>query len=153
MIQNGRKIFQMIVRYNNIFHSKALLILAKLGFLVWKKHLATLSQTGPWTHFSLTNEAGFRIVENGFPVLISFSFSLFKNVLRHVFLRYVFYKTCIFLKYIYVRNDNASFKFWQQHYNVSRPKHLTPWRDSNPGSYVLEVDAMTTLPRHQGLNW
>jgi hypothetical protein len=35
-------------------------------------------------------------------------------------------------------------KFWQQHCNVQRPKHLTPWRDSNQVSSVLEADAMTT---------
>jgi hypothetical protein len=26
-------------------------------------------------------------------------------------------------------------KFWQQHCNVSRPKNLIPWRDSNPGFF------------------
>jgi hypothetical protein len=30
-----------------------------------------------------------------------------------------------------------------------RPKNLTPWRDSNPGSSVLETDATTALPRRQ----
>jgi hypothetical protein len=30
---------------------------------------------------------------------------------------------------------------------IGRPKNLTPWRDSNPGSSVL--DAMTTMPRRQ----
>jgi hypothetical protein len=41
-------------------------------------------------------------------------------------------------------------KFWQQHSNVSRPKNLTPWRDSNLGSSGLEADAMTTMSRRQG---
>jgi hypothetical protein len=41
-------------------------------------------------------------------------------------------------------------KLWQQHWNVSIPKYLTPWRDSNPGSCVLQADAMTTIPRRQG---
>jgi hypothetical protein len=31
------KIFQMVIKYKNIFHSKALQILPKLGFLVWKQ--------------------------------------------------------------------------------------------------------------------
>jgi hypothetical protein len=33
---------------------------------------------------------------------------------------------------------------------VFRPKNLTPCRDSNPVSPVLEADAMTTMPRRQG---
>jgi hypothetical protein len=33
-IPNGRKIFQMTIKYTNIFHSKALQDLPKLGFLV-----------------------------------------------------------------------------------------------------------------------
>jgi hypothetical protein len=33
----------MVIKYNNIFHSEAFQILPKLGFLVWKKHLATLA--------------------------------------------------------------------------------------------------------------
>jgi hypothetical protein len=36
IIPNGSKIFQMVIIYDNIFHSKALRILPKLGFLVWK---------------------------------------------------------------------------------------------------------------------
>jgi hypothetical protein len=36
IIPNGRKIFQMIIKYHNIFHSKALQNLPKLGFLDWK---------------------------------------------------------------------------------------------------------------------
>jgi hypothetical protein len=28
-------------------------------------------------------------------------------------------------------------------------KTVNPWRDSNPGSSVLEVDAMTTTPRRR----
>jgi hypothetical protein len=31
-----------------------------------------------------------------------------------------------------------------------RPKNLTPWRDSNLGSFGLGAVAMTTLPRRQG---
>jgi hypothetical protein len=27
-------------------------------------------------------------------------------------------------------------KFRQQHCNILRPENLTPWRDSNPGSYL-----------------
>jgi hypothetical protein len=38
-------------------------------------------------------------------------------------------------------NSTAMYKFL---------KNLTPWRDSNPGSSVLKVDAMTTIPRHRG---
>jgi hypothetical protein len=34
--------------------------------------------------------------------------------------------------------------------DVLRPKNFTPWRDSNPGSSVLEVDTITTMPRRQG---
>jgi hypothetical protein len=37
IMPNGHKIFQMIIKYNNIFHSKALQNLPKLGFLVWKQ--------------------------------------------------------------------------------------------------------------------
>jgi hypothetical protein len=33
-LPNGLKIFKMVIKYNNIFHSKALQILPKLGFLV-----------------------------------------------------------------------------------------------------------------------
>jgi hypothetical protein len=38
-------------------------------------------------------------------------------------------------------------KFWQRHCAVQRPKNLTPWRDSNPGSFALEADAMTSMSR------
>jgi hypothetical protein len=31
-------------------------------------------------------------------------------------------------------------------------KNLTPWRESNPGSSVMEADAMTTMPRRKGEN-
>jgi hypothetical protein len=34
--QNGRTVYQMTIQYTNIFHSKALQNLRKLGFLVWK---------------------------------------------------------------------------------------------------------------------
>jgi hypothetical protein len=37
IIPKGRKLFQMVIKYNNIFHSKALQTLPKLGFLVWKQ--------------------------------------------------------------------------------------------------------------------
>jgi hypothetical protein len=37
IILNGRKIFQIVKKYNNIFHSKALQNLPKLGFLVRKQ--------------------------------------------------------------------------------------------------------------------
>jgi hypothetical protein len=33
-LPNGRKIFQMVIKYNNILHSKALQNLPKCGFLV-----------------------------------------------------------------------------------------------------------------------
>jgi hypothetical protein len=36
-ISNGRKIDQMVIKYINIFHSKTLQTLPKLGFLVWKQ--------------------------------------------------------------------------------------------------------------------
>jgi hypothetical protein len=46
-IPNVRKMFQMEIKYSNIFHSKVLQNLSKLGFLVWKiNHLATLMS---WT--------------------------------------------------------------------------------------------------------
>jgi hypothetical protein len=32
-------------------------------------------------------------------------------------------------------------------------KNLAPWRDSNPGSFVLEANAMTTMPRRQGVGY
>jgi hypothetical protein len=35
-IPNGHKIYQMVTKYTNIFLSKALQNLPKLGFLVWK---------------------------------------------------------------------------------------------------------------------
>jgi hypothetical protein len=31
-------------------------------------------------------------------------------------------------------------------HNEYRPKNLTPWLDSNPGSSVLQSGAMTTMP-------
>jgi hypothetical protein len=34
IIPNGRKIFHMVIKYDSIFHSKALQILPKFGFLV-----------------------------------------------------------------------------------------------------------------------
>jgi hypothetical protein len=41
-IQNGRKIFLMVIKYYNIFHSEALQILPKIGSFGWKtNHLAT----------------------------------------------------------------------------------------------------------------
>jgi hypothetical protein len=42
---------------------------------------------------------------------------------------------------------NMPMKFLQQHCNVLKPKNLTPWRDSNSGSSVLEADAMTAMLR------
>jgi hypothetical protein len=42
-------------------------------------------------------------------------------------------------------------KFGQQRCNVWRPKNLTPWRNLNAGYSVLEADAMTAMPRCQGL--
>jgi hypothetical protein len=41
-IPNGRKIFQMVIKYNNIFHSKALQIWI---FGLKTDHLATQNQT------------------------------------------------------------------------------------------------------------
>jgi hypothetical protein len=44
---NGRKIFQMVIKYSNIFHSKAIQNLPKLqiGIFVLKtNHLATLKE-------------------------------------------------------------------------------------------------------------
>jgi hypothetical protein len=35
-VPNGRNIFQMDIEYTNLFHSKVLQNLPKLGFLVWK---------------------------------------------------------------------------------------------------------------------
>jgi hypothetical protein len=37
IMPDGHKIFQMIIKCNNIFHSKALQKLPKLGLLVWKQ--------------------------------------------------------------------------------------------------------------------
>jgi hypothetical protein len=37
IIPGGRKIFQMVIKYNSIFYSKALQILPKLAFWVWKQ--------------------------------------------------------------------------------------------------------------------
>jgi hypothetical protein len=34
-IPNGRKIYQMAIKYTNIFYGKTLQNLTKLGFLVW----------------------------------------------------------------------------------------------------------------------
>jgi hypothetical protein len=47
IVPNGRKIVQMVIKYNNILHvhvySKALQNIPKIGFLVWKiNHPATL---------------------------------------------------------------------------------------------------------------
>jgi hypothetical protein len=53
---NGRKIFQMIIKYNNIFYSKALQILPKYGFFGLKpNHLATLLNSPflPLPHYIL----------------------------------------------------------------------------------------------------
>jgi hypothetical protein len=41
-IKNGRKIFQMTLKFTNIFYSNALQNVPKLGFLVY--HLATLTR-------------------------------------------------------------------------------------------------------------
>jgi hypothetical protein len=46
-IRNGRKIFQMVIKYNNILYSQAHQILQKLVYLVETNHLATLAN-----HFS-----------------------------------------------------------------------------------------------------
>jgi hypothetical protein len=46
-IPNGHKIFQMVITYNNIYHSKALQNLPKFGIFGLKtNHLATLPPTG-----------------------------------------------------------------------------------------------------------
>jgi hypothetical protein len=37
LMPNGHKILQIIIKYKNIFHSKVLQNLPKLGFLVWKQ--------------------------------------------------------------------------------------------------------------------
>jgi hypothetical protein len=36
------------------------------------------------------------------------------------------------------------------HNSTAIPKSLLPWRDSNQGLLVPEVDAMSTAPRRQG---
>jgi hypothetical protein len=47
VIPNGRKIFQMIIKYNNSFHSKALQIFTKIGIFGLKtNHLAALVRQG-----------------------------------------------------------------------------------------------------------
>jgi hypothetical protein len=37
IVPNGLKIFQMVIKCSNIFYSKALQILPKMGFLAWKQ--------------------------------------------------------------------------------------------------------------------
>jgi hypothetical protein len=56
----------------------------------------------------------------------------------------------IFLKRLCFSNIHSDIKFWQKHCNVKTPTNLTPWWDSSPGSYALEANAMTTMPRRQG---
>jgi hypothetical protein len=48
---NGHRIFQMVIKYNSIFYPKALQILPKLGFLVWKQ---TIWQ--PWLQSEESND-------------------------------------------------------------------------------------------------
>jgi hypothetical protein len=47
IILNGHKIFQMVIKYTNIYHSKAIQNLPKFGIFGLKtKHLATLAGGG-----------------------------------------------------------------------------------------------------------
>jgi hypothetical protein len=46
-------------------------------------------------------------------------------------------------------NQIKSF-YTQQHCYLCFPKNHIPWRDSNPGLLVPEVDTMSTAPRRQG---
>jgi hypothetical protein len=66
---------------------------------------------------------------------------------QYVMVLYIFFEALIFLKYTqwqYILSfDNSTAKYL-------RPKNLTPWRDSNQGSSVLEADAMTIMPCRQG---
>jgi hypothetical protein len=55
----------------------------------------------------------------------------------------IVFKAFIFLKYTQSQRI-LSFE------NSAKFKNLKPGGDSNPGSAVLEADALTTLPRRQG---
>jgi hypothetical protein len=71
------------------------------------------------------------------------------------------YRTCIVCTYCQLKDFVRTYfsqihtikmhiKFWQHLCNVyvcKDLKNLTPWRDSNPGSFVLEADVITTIPR------
>jgi hypothetical protein len=67
MIPSGHKIFQKVIKYNNIFYCKALHILPKLGFLVLKQ---TIWQ--PWVF-----EAN-----RGWPLALSFKGAVSYNIVR-----------------------------------------------------------------------
>jgi hypothetical protein len=58
---NGHKIFQMIIEYSNIFHSKALQNLPEWGFLVWKQ---TIWQ--PWYKYPFKKAASSALISPGF---------------------------------------------------------------------------------------
>jgi hypothetical protein len=64
MKPNGRKIFQMVIKYTTTFHSKALQIFPKLGFLFLKtNHLATLVGRSEkiWQLFWAAGQSGYRL--------------------------------------------------------------------------------------------
>jgi hypothetical protein len=80
IIPNGRKIFQMVIKYKNIFYSKALQIFTKIGIFCLKtNHLATLA------HVASSNDNFF--LHTLFPTylfLTSLVFSFFKILfLKH----------------------------------------------------------------------
>jgi hypothetical protein len=53
-ISNGCNMFQMGIKYTNIFHSKGLQNLPNLGFWLEKYHLATLHSTKRLDHFDIS---------------------------------------------------------------------------------------------------
>jgi hypothetical protein len=65
IVPNGYNILQMIIKYNNIFHSKAIQNLPKLGFLVWKQTIWQPRQN----HFFLSPEEKCSICFNLIPDL------------------------------------------------------------------------------------
>jgi hypothetical protein len=55
----------------------------------------------------------------------------------------------VFLKRLFFSNAHNDYALTTALQCMKTLKNLTPRRDSNPGSSVLEAEAMTTMPRHQ----
>jgi hypothetical protein len=51
----------------------------------------------------------------------------------------------LFISYINIQAMH--FKSITQNIMAVFPKKLTPWRDLNPGHFILEADVMSTAPR------